>query len=102
MGLRKTPCSWIEPRTTWQWGLDDLVDGLCSYYFRNGDRPVPDRLTEDRLIDIVKAEYEAHGTENVWTWSDEGRSYAEAEECRGLARGLVREAFPGLTYGSTR
>lgn len=100
-GPQKTPCSWIEPRTTWQWGLTDLVDGLCSHYFRHrtdDDDPLPETLTGDRLIEIVKGEYEQHGTDNVWTWSD-NESFVENEESRTWACGLVLAVLPGLAYG---
>jgi hypothetical protein len=89
------PCRWIEPRTIWQWELEDLINGLCSKHARSWteDTPLPAELTETELIDTVKEEFEYHGTSWVWTWvNDVGHTDAIEE-----ARRLILAVFPDLT-----
>lgn len=96
---KETPCRWIEPRTTWQWELHDLVDGLCSKYCRDRvedeDDPLPKRLTLAEILDHVKHEYARHGMNNVWTWSDNG-DYEGNEEARAWASDLILAVLPDI------
>ncbi len=97
-GPDRTPCHWIEPRIAYQWEIHDLVDGLCSEYFRNrtdDDDPLPEHLTYDEIIDTVKEQYKEHGTNNVWTWSD-GGDFDENEKARAWARRLILAVLPDL------
>jgi hypothetical protein len=97
-GPQKTPCRWIEARITHEWEIHDLVDGLCSKYHRDWieeDGPLPERLSLAKIMDVVKDEYRRHGTNNVWTWSDNGE-YEENEKARAWATTLVLAVLPDI------
>lgn len=92
------PCRWIEPRTKWEFELSALVTGLCSQYWRNRtdeDEPLPDHLSLDEIIDIVKEQYEHYGTNAVWTWGDEVH-WEEVQEADAWARRLVLAVLPDI------
>jgi hypothetical protein len=46
-------------------------------------------------MDVVKDEYRRHGTNNVWTWSDNGE-YEENEKARAWATALVLAVLPDI------
>lgn len=94
----ETSCRWIEQRISYEWELDDLIDGLCSEYWRDrydGDDPLPDHLSLDKIIGVVKGEYKRRGTDNVWTWSDSSE-YEKAEEARAWARSMILAVLPDI------
>lgn len=94
------PSRWIEPRTDWQFTLDDLVDGLCSHYIRDrtyDDGELPSELSLASVIGTVKQEYAYRGTSTLWTWrAQTGQDVGEAE---AWARALVLAVLPSLESG---
>lgn len=90
-GADRRRCHWIEPRTTWQFELQDLVYGLGSHYWRDrceGDEPPPEELSASGVIAIVKQEYERYGTNAVWTWTDHLEE-GEYEKAEAWARAVI-------------
>jgi hypothetical protein len=78
--------------------LDEMVDGLCSKYWRDrydGDDGVPDSLSLPEVWETVRGEYDRHGSANTWTWSD-ACLYASAEEARKWARDIILTVIPEL------
>lgn len=93
------PCRWIQPRTMWQWDLDDLINGLCSKYWRHrypDDDPLPDHLTIDEIVDVTKEQYEHYGTNAVWTWTEEGLDEEGSKEAHAWARRLILTVLPDI------
>ena len=99
---RNERISWIEPRIVLQLEVHELVDGLCSKYFRNrtdGDDPLPDVLTVEEIVTAVKDEYAYYGTNAVWAWREEGFDHdtiRDENEAREWAKDLILSAFPEL------
>lgn len=99
---RNERISWIEPRIVLQLEVHELVDGLCSKYFRNrtdGDDPLPDVLSAEEIVTAVKDEYAYYGTNAVWTWFEEGFDHdtiRDENAAREWAEGLILTAFPEL------
>ncbi len=102
-GADRRPCHWVQPHTVWRWDLDDLVNGLCSHFFRNryeGDGvEVPEHMTLLKILEIVRGEYESYGENAVWTWSD-GISAEQDTSSREWARGVILRVLPGLEVPS--
>lgn len=97
-GQNRTPCRWIEPRTTWQFEVGELVEGLCSRYWRHripDDDPPPAHLSLAEVVNIAKEEHERYGTNATWTWSD-GGDHVEAERARVWATVIILRVLPGL------
>lgn len=97
-GEFKRPCRWIEPRTTWEFELQDLLNGLGSHYWRDhreGDEPPSATLTADGVVAIAKGEHERYGTETIWTWADsiDDVTHAVAEK---WARDIILAVLPEL------
>lgn len=98
------PVRWIETRTTWEYELHHLIDGLCSHYIRNrveGDDPLPESLTIRKIVDTARKEYELHGTQNVWTWVEECHAMDD-EDARAWAERLILAVLPGLAVPSDK
>lgn len=92
------PCRWIEPRTKWQFELDDLIIGLCSHYWRDrtdDDDPLPETLTINEIVETVKEQHTRWGTNAVWTWGDE-LDEQDSEEAHAWARRLILAILPDL------
>lgn len=94
------PIRWIETRTTWEYELHHLIDGLCSHYIRDrveeDDGPLPDSLTLHQITKTAREQYERHGSENVWTWTESGHSDITDEDARAWARKVILAVLPGL------
>jgi hypothetical protein len=78
--------------------LSELIDGLCSAHVRNmpsGElEQLPEQISAPRILETVRDEYEQHGTNNVWTWSES--TGEDEEECREWAQRLIVAAFPEM------
>ena len=92
------PVHWVETATTWEFTLDDLIDGLCSHYIRNRvdgeDEPLPVHLSATALVRTAREEIMRHGTGNTWTWCES--SGYDTDEARTWARGLILAVLPDL------
>jgi hypothetical protein len=100
VGADKRPCRWIEPRTTWQFSLNDLIDGLCSYYWRHRTAddetdPLPETLSLDDIVRTVKEEFESYGLSNTWTWCEQVYSDS-VDEARTWATRLILAVLPDI------
>lgn len=96
--ISKEGCRWVEPPDRWQFTLPEMIDGLCSEFFRHrteGDAPLPESLTAKQIVDIVVAEHQRYGTNAVWTWAEQNYNVDDTE-ARAWARGLVLRVLPGL------
>lgn len=89
---------WVEPPDKWQLTLPELVDGLCSEFFRDRTddaEPLPEHLTAKQVIDIAVAEYSRYGTNATWTWAEQSPNVDE-QEARAWARDMILRVLPGL------
>lgn len=87
---------WVETSPVIQFELEELIDGLCSHYWRNwceGDEAPPARLTEQKLMKAVREEYLLYGTNAVWTWC-ESVSDVTGTGARNWARRVILAVFP--------
>ncbi|MGW6602875.1 hypothetical protein [Streptomyces sp. NPDC055036] len=88
----------ITIRVEHRLNLTELVDGLCSSYVRNmpsgGLEELPEQLSATRILEMVRDEYEQHGTANVWTWSES--TGEDNSECRKWAQRIIFVAFPEM------
>lgn len=94
------PVRWIETRTMWEFTLSQLIDGLCSHYIRDrieeDDGPLPESLTLHQITKTTREEYEQHGRQNVWTWTESGQYTISDEDARAWARTVVLAVLPDL------
>ncbi len=93
---------WIETRPRRDYTLSSLADGLCSHYIRNRvedgtEEPLPTSLTAAKIVEIAHQEYDAYGTNAVWTWSDGNHTDIDDEQARDWAERLILAALPGLS-----
>lgn len=89
-------CRWVEQHITYQWELEDLVNGLCSKYIRDRvdeDEALPSRLTRAQVVDTVKEQYRYWGINAVWTWSDDCDN---AEDGRDWATRIILAVLPDI------
>lgn len=98
------PCRWVNTTQRWQFDLSDLIDGLCSKFWRDrieeDDDPLPEHLTALQIMEIIRDEYKIYGTNAVWTWSD---TYGvDDEAARAWARRLILAVLPDLEIPKER
>lgn len=90
------PVRWVETAPVLQLSLTDLINGLCSHYWRNwceGDEEPPTRMGERQILKTVREEYLLYGTNAVWTWSEENSNVNDTE-ARNWARRVITAVFP--------
>jgi hypothetical protein len=88
----------VHMRSERAMGLAQLIDGLCSKYWRDryeGDGGVPGSLTLDQVWETVRDEYDNHGDNNVWTWSDH-IDRATDKEARQWAYDRITAVIPEM------
>lgn len=88
---------YVETRSTWQFTLSNLVDGLCSRYWRDwceGEAFPPDRLSARAIVRIAREEHEHFGTTATWAWTEGCFDEAKA---RAWARRVILESLPGYS-----
>lgn len=77
--------------------LEELINGLCSAYCRNhveeDDGPLPNRLSQEKILESVRDEYAAWGTNAVWAWADRN---PDEEAHHAWARDIIVAAFPEM------
>lgn len=79
-------------------GLPQLIEGLCSKYWRDryeGDGGLPESLTLAEVWEVVRDEYDSRGDDNVWTWSDR-ISKSEDTEARQWAYEKITAVIPEM------
>jgi hypothetical protein len=88
---------WIEPRIVLQLDLEEVIDGLCSRFIRNRceeDGPLPDSMTREEILEIVRREYRYYGTNAAWTWTESPQQ--DVKTSREWARRLIIAVFPEM------
>ncbi len=89
------PCRWTENKISYQWELEDWVNGLCSKYAGDSCDDLPEKLSLTALTEIVKEQFTYHGTCSIWAWSDDMLT-DEAEELRAWGSRVVLRVLPDL------
>lgn len=80
--------------------LSEMIDGLCSEFWRHLDAEgpdVPSKMSRARVLESIRREYTERGTTHVWTWLDNPAiSDQVANKARSWARRVILDAFPEM------
>lgn len=88
----------VTVRATFDLSLNEMVDGLCSKYIRNGadEIELPESLSAAQILDTIRAEYAHYGMNATWTWCESGTFHMTDDEAREWAERLIIAAFPEM------